>query len=86
MALITAIIIVFVEGLWYKYGKSIKKGTIACIAVTVLGCAIPSQETMYTMLVSSLVTYENVETVGNAIKDSVDYIMDKVVDSEDGDS
>lgn len=86
MALITAIIIVFVEGLWNNYGKSIRKGFIACIAVAVLNCAIPSKETMYTMLVSSLVTYENVDTVGNTIKDSVDYIIDKVADSEDGDS
>ena len=86
MTLIVAAILVFCADEWGNYGKSIRKGFIACIAVVVLSCAIPSKETMYTMLVSSLVTYENVETVGNTIKDSVDYIIDKVADSEDGDS
>lgn len=86
IALIGATILVFCADELDNYGKSIRKGFIACIAVAVLSCAIPSKKTMYTMLVSSLVTYENVETVGNTIKDSVDYIIDKVADSEDGDS
>ncbi len=39
---------------------------------------IPSQETMYKMLVTNYVTYENAEIATDAIKDSVDYIFDKL--------
>lgn len=43
---------------------------------------IPSNKTMYTMLVAQTVTYENVESVGETIKDSVDYIIDKINEEE----
>ena len=51
---------------------------IACIVTGTFNLIIPSQKTMYTMLVANFVTYENVETATESIKDSVDYIFEKL--------
>lgn len=56
----------------------VRRGTTVCIIMLVLFSLIPSQETMYKMLVANYVTYENVETATDAIKDSVDYIFEKM--------
>ena len=45
---------------------------------------IPSKETMYTMAVAHYVTYENVETATDIIKDGVDYLFDKIDDDKNG--
>lgn len=39
---------------------------------------IPSKETYYQMIISSQVTTENVQKVEEVIKDSVDYIIEKM--------
>ena len=44
----------------------------------VLMVLIPSKEEMYTMLVADTVTYEMVDTVGEGVKGTVDYIVDAV--------
>lgn len=61
----------------------VRRGTTVCIIMLVLFSLIPSQETMYKMLVANYVTYENVETATDAIKDSVDYIFDKLNEEEE---
>lgn len=43
---------------------------------------IPSEETMYKMLVAQYVTYENVDKATESIKEGVDYIFKKL-DKED---
>lgn len=40
--------------------------------------AIPSKETIYKMLVSKYVTYENIDKATDTIKDGVDYIFEKL--------
>ena len=40
---------------------------------------------MYTMLVSSYVTTDNLETATEVIQDGVDYIFDKLDSDEEGD-
>lgn len=48
--------------------------------------AIPSKDTMYTMLVLDNVTTDNIQTIGKTGKDVVDYItdqIDKVVNDKD---
>lgn len=61
-----------------KQKSNIKKVIIATI-VCVLGIiAIPSEETMYKMLVAKYVTYENIDKATESIKDGVDYIFEKL--------
>lgn len=48
------------------------------IVSTVLYILLPSKEIMVAMFVADNVTYENLEIVGETIKDSVDYIFEKV--------
>lgn len=49
-------------------------GIISLILVTL----IPSRKDMYTMLVADTVTYEMVDTVGEGVKGTVDYVVDAV--------
>lgn len=61
-----------------KQKSNIKKVIIATI-VCVLGIvAIPSEKTMYKMLVAKYVTYENIDKATESIKDGVDYIFEKL--------
>ena len=58
--------------------KSLKKLLIVlCISFGVY-TVIPSEETMYKMLVAQYVTYENVDKATETIKDGVDYIFKKL--------
>lgn len=66
-----------------KCNAFVRRATIACTIMLVLFSLIPSQKTMYKMLVANFVTYENVETATDAIKDSVDYIFDKLDGEEE---
>ena len=65
--------------------KNVWKTLTAICAVTVVLVLLPSEETMYAMLVVNYVTYDNVEKATDAIKDSVDYIFDKI-DGENNES
>lgn len=56
----------------FRFGKWL---FIISISLMVL---IPSKEEMYTMLVADTVTYEMVDTVGEGVKGTVDYIVDAV--------
>ena len=44
---------------------------------------IPTEETMYQMLVANYVTDKNIETATDVIKDSVDYIFEKIEEGEE---
>lgn len=58
--------------------KVFKTALITAIVSSLTFTFIPSKETMYTMIVADNVTYENVELATDAIKDSVDYIFEKL--------
>lgn len=64
------------EGLFTK--KFFKHMAISTIISCIVTIVIPSKETMYTMVVAQNVTFENVEIASETIKDSVDYIIDKM--------
>lgn len=72
----------FEECKWIN--KWFKKIAIGFIVILLLLVVIPSQQTMYTMLVADNVTYENVEIATDTIKDGVDYIFEKL-DGDDSD-
>lgn len=50
---------------------------VACVIASVY-IVIPSEETMYKMLVAQYVTYENVDKATESIKEGVDYIFKKL--------
>ena len=68
------------------FKKMLKRVVIPIVVVcTLLITFIPSEKTMYTMLVSSYVTTDNLETATGVIQDGVDYIFDKLDSDEEGD-
>ena len=68
------------------FKKMLKRVVVPIVVVcTLLITFIPSEKTMYTMLVSSYVTTDNLETATEVIQDGVDYIFDKLDSDEEGD-
>ena len=66
--------------------KRLKKLIIWLGISGLLFTAIPSKDTMYTMLVLENVTTENIQAIGKTGKDVVDYItdqIDKIVNDKD---
>lgn len=61
-----------------KLKKGLKLSIIPIAITSVMYIAIPSKETIYKMLVSKYVTYENIDKVTDTIKDGVDYIFEKL--------
>lgn len=52
---------------------------VIIVSISLVGIiAIPSEETMYKMLVAKYVTYENIDKATESIKDGVDYIFEKL--------
>lgn len=68
------------------FKKMLKRVVVPIVVVCpLLITFIPSEKTMYTMLVSSYVTTDNLETATEVIQDGVDYIFDKLDSDEEGD-
>lgn len=66
--------------------KYLKKSIIWLGISSLLFTAIPSKNTMYTMLVLDNVTTDNIQAIGKTGKDVVDYItdqIDKIVNKDD---
>lgn len=85
-ALVFITVIRFIMNLDLKddpiYKKKNKRYIIAMCIILATTAIIPSEKAMYTMLVSNYVTYDNVEKASDVIKDSVDYIFDKLEDKQ----
>lgn len=62
--------------------KLIKRVVAGAIIATVLAIAIPSTDTINKMIVSSVVTKENVAKGVETTKDLIDYIVDKINEIE----
>lgn len=58
----------------------LKKLVLSIVVFSAAYIFIPSRETYYQMIISSQVTTENVQNVEDVIKDSVDYIIEKMND------
>ena len=62
----------------------IKKGIILpfifCTILTILSVATPSREGMTKMMIASVITQENVESVKGDVKELVDYVVDKATE------
>jgi hypothetical protein len=66
------------EGFWNTHLKKKCKIVIFAFALAFLSCFIPSKSTIYTMMVASQITPQNIELVNGEVKDTVDYIFEKV--------
>lgn len=58
--------------------KWFKRGCITLIVAGIVIIFMPSEKTLYSMVVLDNVTPNNIETIGNTGKDVVDYIFDKI--------
>jgi amino acid transporter len=59
--------------------RKIIKGTfITAIVSVLLITVIPNEKTMYTMVASTFLTKENIDKTQEEIKETIDYIFDKV--------
>ena len=58
--------------------KCLKKLIIWLCVSSLLSTAIPSKNTMYTMIVLDNVTTDNIQAIGKTGKDVVDYITDQI--------
>ena len=65
-----------------KILKSIKRFVVGIIIAIILAIAIPSTDTINKMIVSSVVTKENVAKGVETTKDLIDYIVDKINEIE----
>lgn len=58
--------------------KWFKRGCISLIIAGIVMIFMPSEKTLYSMIILENVTPNNIEAVGNTGKDVVDYIFDKI--------
>lgn len=68
--------------------KNLKKSVIWLCVSGLLFTAIPSKDTMYTMVVLENVTMDDIQAIGKTGKDVIDYItdqIDKVVNDKEED-
>lgn len=72
--LIVAFILVYDDEKDLKIIKLLIYISISCISILIL---TPTKETCYKMLVSSVVTTDNIDNATEIIKNNVDYIFDK---------
>ena len=61
-----------------KMGKKSIKWLVACAVCLVVACLIPSEATMYRMMIAKYATHENMTLSVEAIKSAVDYIVEKM--------
>lgn len=63
--------------------KWLKIPAIVLISSSVLNLAIPYKQDCYAMLVTSQLTPQNIQSVGNDLKSAVDYIFEKIDELEE---
>ena len=64
---------------WFiKYKNISFKIIYAFLFLLLISCFVPSQETMYLMLVNSFITPDNLSFVGGEVKDLIDYTIQHI--------
>lgn len=61
-----------------KVIKTLKKMVVAGVLLMTFDMILPSKKTCYQMMVASQVTEKNIQSAEDIIKDSVDYIFEKI--------
>lgn len=65
-----------------KVIKTLKRMAVVGVLLMTLNMLLPSKKTCYQMMIASQVTEENVKKAEDVIKDSVDYIFEKIKESD----
>lgn len=60
-----------------------KKLVIPFIVTLVFAIFIPSEKTVYKMMVANLATYENIDIAADTIEEAFDHVIDKIVELRD---
>ena len=71
----------YIEGLALK--ALAKKLVIPFIVTLVLAIFVPSEKTVYKMMVANLATYENIDIAADTIEEAFDHVIDKLVELRD---
>ena len=61
-----------------KVIKTLKRMAVVGVLLMTLNMLLPSKKTCYQMMIASQVTDNNIQKAENVIKDSVDYIFEKI--------
>lgn len=71
----------------YKMGIKFLKWAQKCIVPLVISLTlsifIPSEKTIYKMMVANVATYENIDLTADTIEDAFDHVIDKLVELGD---
>lgn len=71
----------------YKEGLALKatanKLIIPFIVAFILTVFVPSEKTVYKMMVANLATYENIDIATDTIEEAFDHVIDKLVELGD---
>ena len=71
----------------YKVGLALKetakKVMIPFIVAFTLAIFVPSEKTVYKMMVANLATYENIDIAADTIEEAFDHVIDKLVELGD---
>jgi hypothetical protein len=71
----------------YKEGLALKatakKLIIPFIVAFILTIFVPSEKTVYKMMVANLATYENIDIAADTIEEAFDHVIDKLVELGD---
>ena len=68
------------ENVRNEYINIVKKVLISIGIITALVVIIPSEKTLYAMLVNQFITYENLDAFKGGAIDFVDYVFEKIVE------
>ena len=61
-----------------KVIKTLKKMVVASVLLMTFDMLLPSKKTCYQMMIASQITDNNIQKAEDVIKDSVDYIFEKI--------
>lgn len=68
----------------YKVGVKFlnwaRKCSIPLVIALVLFAFIPSEKTLYKMMVANVATYENIDLTAETIEDAFDHVIDKLIE------
>ena len=68
----------------YKVGVKFlnwaQKCIVPLVVLLMLSIFIPSEKTLYKMMVANVATYENIDLTAETIEDAFDHVIDKLIE------
>lgn len=60
--------------------KWAQKCIVPLVILLMLSIFIPSEKTIYKMMVANITTYENIDLTAETIEDAFDHVIDKLIE------